>query len=100
MAEITNLSDLEPGVHADVFERDQPRTVRLELDADRRVPPHTHPGTNVVLYLVSGRLELTLDDEEHELEPDDIVQFSGDQEVSPYAVEPSIAIIVFAPRPD
>jgi len=100
MIEQATLADLEETPHAEVFEQRQPRTVRLQLEADQRVPPHTHPGTNVVLHLVLGRLELSLDDEDYELGPGDLIRFSGGREVSPYAVEPSTAVVVFAPQPD
>lgn len=100
MVEITHLADLERSVHAEVFEGRQPRTVRLQLEADQRVPPHTHPDTNVVIHLVSGRLELTLDDEQYELAANDLIHCSGDREISPYALEPSVAIVVIAPRSD
>jgi quercetin dioxygenase-like cupin family protein len=95
--ERTTLSDLDDTPHAEVFETRRPRTVRLELDADERVPRHTHEGTNVVLHLLSGRLELTLDDETYDLTAGEVIRFSGDREVSPYAVEPSTAVVVFAP---
>jgi quercetin dioxygenase-like cupin family protein len=97
MPERTTLADLDDRPHAEVFERRRPRTVRLELDADERVPRHTHEGTNVVLHLLTGRLELTLDDETYTLDGGDVIRFSGDREVSPYAVEPSTAVVVFAP---
>lgn len=97
MPEVTALDDLTATPHAEVFDAHRPRTVRLELDADDRVPPHTHPGTDVVLHLLSGRLELDLDDETFDLEPGRLVRFSGDRQVSPRAVEPSTAVVVFAP---
>lgn len=97
MPEITVIDELTETPHAEVFEERTPRTVRLELGTDESVPPHTHPGTNVVLHLCSGRLELALDDEQYELHPGEIAQFSGDREISPHAVEQSTAIIVFAP---
>lgn len=100
MTEARSLSDLETEPHAEVFERPRPRTVRLQLEADQRIPPHRHPGTDIVLHLVTGRIELTLDSEPFELETGDIIQFSGDQTVSPYAIETSTAVLVFAPQPD
>jgi quercetin dioxygenase-like cupin family protein len=100
MPERTALEDLEETPHAEVFETRRPRTVRLKLDADERVPPHTHPDTDVVLHLLSGRLELTLDDETYGLHPGELVRFSGEREVSPRAVEPSTAVVVFAPATD
>ncbi|WP_435129857.1 cupin domain-containing protein [Halobaculum sp. D14] len=97
MPEFTTLDDLEKTPHAEVFDDRRPRTVRLALDAGDRVPPHTHPGTDIVLHLLSGRLELTLDDETHHVEPGALARFSGDREISPHALEPSTAVIVFAP---
>lgn len=97
MPEITTLDELEQTPHAEVFDRREPRAVRLRLEADERVPRHTHPGTNVVLHLLSGRLELTLGERAVDVEPGQLVRFSGDQEISPYAVEPSTAVVVFAP---
>jgi len=91
MPERTTLADLEDRPHADAFETRRPRVVRLSLDADERVPRHTHAGTNVVLHLLSGRVELTLDDGTYGLDAGDLIRFSGEHEVSPYAV------VVFAP---
>lgn len=97
MPERTKLADLEERPHADAFETRRPRTVRLRLDADERVPRHAHEGTDVVLHLLSGRVELALDEETHELEAGELIRFSGEREVSPYAIEPSTAVVVFAP---
>ena len=97
MPEITALDDLTDATHAEVFEERNPRTVRLELDAGDGVPAHTHPGTNIVLHLLSGRLELTLDDEQYELSPGEVARFSGEREISPQAVAHSTALLVFAP---
>lgn len=100
MAEVKSLTELETVPHAEVFERARPRTVRLQLDADQRIPPHRHPGMDIVLYLDAGRIELALDTDEFELEANDVIQFSGDQSVSPHALETSTALLVFAPQPD
>lgn len=97
MPEITAIDDLTDAPHAEVFDERRPRTVRLELDAGDGVPAHTHPGTNVVLHLLSGRLELALDDEQYELSPGEVARFSGEREISPQAVEHSTALLVFAP---
>lgn len=97
MPEITALSDLTKTPGADVFERREPRTVRLHLDADQHIPPHRHPGTNVVLHVLEGRLELTLDDDTYELGAGELIRFSGDRDVSPHALDDSVAILVFAP---
>lgn len=97
MPEHSTISELSDTPHTEVFETRKPRTVRLQLDTDERVPAHTHPGTNVVLHLLSGHLELSLDDERYELRPGELVRFSGEREIEPVAIEHSTAIIVFAP---
>lgn len=97
MPEITTLDELTKTPHAEIFEDHRPRSVRLQLDAGEHVPEHTHPGTNIVLHLVSGHLELSLDDETYDVNPGQLVQFSGKREISPHAIEPSTAIVVFAP---
>ncbi|MBZ6495900.1 cupin domain-containing protein [Natrinema longum] len=98
MPERTSLEDLEKAPHAEVFEERTPRTVRLQLTADERVPKHRHPESNVVLHVLSGAVEVTLGDDVYDLEPGDVVRFDGDQDVSPYAVEDSTALVVFAPK--
>ena len=100
MPELTSLSDLTETPHAEVFDDGEPRTVRLQLEADERIPEHRHPKSNVVFHLLSGSLELALDGETHELESGDLVRFDGDCEVSPRALEESTAVIVFAPKPE
>lgn len=97
MPAITAIDDLTDTPHAEVFEERRPRTVRLELGAGDGVPAHTHPGQTIVLHLLSGRLELSLDDEQYELTPGEIARFSGEREISPQAVEHSTALLVFAP---
>jgi len=97
MPELTDLATLSETPHAEVFDRREPRTVRLQLDAGESVPPHTHPGTDVVLHLLSGHLEVTLDDETYDVEAGELLQFGGNSEASPRAVEDSTAVIVLAP---
>lgn len=100
MVEKSNLTALKQTPHADVFEQREPRTIRLQLEAGQHLPSHSHPDTNIVLHLLSGQLELTLDENTYELAPGELIRFSGNQEISPHAVEPSTAVIVFAPQVD
>lgn len=100
MPEHTDLGDLEATTHAEVFETREPRTVRLSLKAEESVPPHTHPGTNVVILCLSGQIRLDLDDQVFQIGPEEAVRFRGDREVSPTAIKDSTAIIVFAPAVD
>lgn len=98
MPDVTSLESLTAAPHADVFDDRTPRTVRLQLAADERVPRHRHPDSNVVFYVCSGAVELALGDEHYDLEPGDVARFDGDQEISPYAVADSTALVVFAPK--
>lgn len=100
MPEVTALSELTKTPHAEIFDEQRPRTLRLQLDAGERLPEHTHPGTDIVLHLLSGHLELSLDGETHEVRPGQLVQFSGEREIAPHATAPSTAVLVFAPAPD
>jgi quercetin dioxygenase-like cupin family protein len=97
MAELTPVDELEEAPHAEVFEQRSPRTVRLRLDAGEAVPPHRHPGYDIVLYVIEGAVELRLDDERHTVTPGDAVRFSGERDISPKAVDDATALVVFAP---
>jgi quercetin dioxygenase-like cupin family protein len=82
-----------------VFGADRPRTVRLSLDAGRALPAHSHPGMDVVVHAVAGRLTMTVDGEPHELAAGDLLRFDGDREVAPRAETDATAIVLLAPRP-
>lgn len=96
--ELVCLDELDGAPHAMVFERDAPRTIRLTLEADQRLPAHRHPGTDIVCHLVKGELDLALDGECHRLAAGDLLQFSGEHEISPTAIEDSVAVLMFAPH--
>lgn len=98
MAELASLDELTAAPHARPFDAGEPQVIRLALDADERVDPHTHPERQIVLFLRSGRIEVDLDDETHTMEAGDVVRFDGRREVSPYALEDSEALIVLAER--
>ena len=95
--EITRLDTLEKTPHAEVFDHNVPRTIRLKIDAGQQMPPHRHPSTNIVLHLLSGELDLILDEDTYALAPGDLIRFSGEREISPCAIEDSVAVVVFAP---
>ncbi|TMT86793.1 cupin domain-containing protein [Haloterrigena sp. H1] len=100
MPEITSVDSLESTPHAEVFDTDAPRTVRLQLEADERMPKHRHPESNVVLYVLEGTLALTLGDDSYDLEAGDVVRFDGDQDISPHARTECASLLVFAPKTD
>lgn len=100
MTSIHTLADLEGQPHATVFPDREPKTIRLTLDEDDVIAPHSHPGRDIVFYLLEGRVELHLDDETHEVAAGDVARFRGEREISPHAVEASTALLVLAPRVD
>ncbi|MFB6165721.1 MAG: cupin domain-containing protein [Haloarculaceae archaeon] len=98
MPDRVSLDDVTTAPHANLFPDAEPRTIRLALDAGERVDPHTHPDRQIVLFLRSGALELTLDEETYDLDPGDVIRFDGRREVSPRAVADSEALLVLAER--
>ncbi|ELZ22663.1 cupin 2 barrel domain-containing protein [Halosimplex carlsbadense 2-9-1] len=97
MSEVVHLPDREGDGRGVLFEG-APKTVRLALDAGDRVPPHRHPDTEIVCYVVDGEVEMTLGDETVDLAAGDAARFSGDQDISPKAREDSVALLVLAER--
>lgn len=100
MAEHASFDDLTARPHARPFQGGEPAVIRLALDADERVDPHTHPEHRIVLFLRTGRLELSLDGETRVLDAGDVVRFDGRREVSPRAIQDSEALVVLAQRLD
>jgi len=96
--ELVSLADRADGDRAVLFEND-PKTVRLALDAGESVPPHRHPETDIVFHLLSGTLDLNLGNETHRLTAGDVARFDGEQDISPAAIEDSEALLVLAQRP-
>ncbi len=75
---------------------DDPTTVRLSLGEGEAVPPHRHPDKTVVFYVVSGRFDVRLDGDSHEIAEDEALRFEGTKEVSPVAVTDSEALVFLA----
>jgi quercetin dioxygenase-like cupin family protein len=97
MTTVRTLSALDGEPHARVFPDAEPKTIRLTLAADEKIPAHTHPDREIICYLIAGRLALRLGDETETLQAGDIARFDGDQEISPRAIEASTALLVLAP---
>ena len=98
MTELRTLAELDGAPHANVFPDEEPKTIRLTLEAGESVTEHSHPGRDIVLYLLEGRIELTLDDETRDVSAGDIARFAGELDISPSAVDDSVALIVLAER--
>jgi quercetin dioxygenase-like cupin family protein len=95
-----HLPDLEAEPHAEVFPGEEPKTVRLSLEAGDRVPRHSHPDREIVCYVLEGTVEMTLGESTHALDSGDVVRFDGDQDISPRAVTDARALLVLAQRAD
>lgn len=95
---VVSLDDLEGEPHAAVFPGEEPKTVRLTLDAGESVPAHQHPGRTVVCHVLSGEVEMALGDDGVTLGVGDAARFDGGQDISPTAVGPSVALLVLAER--
>jgi quercetin dioxygenase-like cupin family protein len=98
--QIRHLDDLDAEPHANPFPNTEPKTVRLALDEGDSVPAHSHPGRDIVFYLVEGEVELTLGDETHHVTAGDVARFDGDQDIAPTALADSTALIVLAANED
>ena len=97
--EKVTLDELEGEPHAHLFD-EEPQTIRLTLAEGERVPPHQHPDRRIVLHLLEGALSVRLGDDEHEVRAGEVVRFDGNQDVSPEALEDSVALLVLALRAD
>lgn len=74
---------------------DVPRTLRLELEEGKQRPEHSHPGEEILLFVHEGKLDIRLDGESHTVEEGDAIRFSGEHDISPRAVEDTVALLVF-----
>jgi len=98
--QIRDLDELDGEPHANPFPNVEPKTVRLVLGEGESMPAHSHPGRDIVFYLIEGELELTLGDDAHLLNAGDVAHFDGDQEIAPKALADSTALIVLAAGED
>ena len=98
MVRIKSLQELDGVPHANAFPSEEPKTIRLTLSEGEHVEPHAHPDREIVLYLVSGSLELRLDGEPYHVNQGDVVHFDGAQDISPVAKTDSTALLVLAAK--
>lgn len=78
----------------------EPEVVRLGLDAGESVAPHSHPGRNVVFFVLDGAFDVHLDGDSHRVETGECLRFDGEREVSPQATDEGAAsaLVVLAKR--
>ncbi|MFC4405938.1 cupin domain-containing protein [Haloarchaeobius iranensis] len=94
MTDVVSLPELTDAPHATVFEA-PPKVVRLELQADQRLPAHRHPDDVVLFHVVDGAVDLSLGDDVLELEAGELARFDGDVDISPHAREASTVLVTF-----
>ncbi len=70
--------------------------VEFKMEKSKQLPLHDHPHEQIG-YLVSGRMELTIGDQVHEVNPGDSWCIPGGVPHSANLIEDSIAIEVFSP---
>jgi quercetin dioxygenase-like cupin family protein len=99
MVSVTNLAEAAAEGRSVIVD-ENPRTVRLDLAAGDAVPPHDHPGEDVVFHVLEGAVALSLDDETYDLEAGDVCRFPGERSVSPEATTDAVALVVLAERAD
>ncbi|WP_423746603.1 cupin domain-containing protein [Haladaptatus sp. SPP-AMP-3] len=100
MVLIKSLQELDGESHAHAFPNEEPKTIRLTLSEGEHVEPHSHPNRDIILYLISGILELRLDGEPHHMIQGDVVHFDGARDISPVAKSDSTALLVLASKLD
>ncbi|WP_324757292.1 cupin domain-containing protein [Haloarcula montana] len=93
--ERVSLSELDGDGRTPLFEG-EPRTVRLALDAGESVPPHQHPGRQIVFQVLDGEFDLELGAETLSLSAGEVARFDGAQDISPTAVTDAEALLVLA----
>lgn len=94
--ECVDLDDIAERERTQVF--DDPKSVLLGLDAEETIPPHRHPGRTILFHVLAGSIELTIDEESHDLDTGQVARFSGDRDISPTATTDARALLVFVPR--
>ncbi|MFC3476747.1 cupin domain-containing protein [Halobacterium litoreum] len=95
---VTDLGALTDEPHARPFPGEEPKTVRLSLDAGESVPAHRHPDRVVVCHVYEGELDVTLGDDTVTVSTGEVARFDGAQDISPRAAEESEALLVLAEK--
>jgi quercetin dioxygenase-like cupin family protein len=98
MVTLKSIDECEGVPHANVFPAEELKTIRLSLAEGEGVGAHSHPDRQIILYLISGEIDLQLDGDSHQIQPGDVIQFDGTHEVSPLAKTDSTALIVLAKK--
>lgn len=96
MVTLESVDELDGTPHANVFPTEEPKTIRLTLSEGEQVEAHSHPDRQIILYLISGEIDLQLDEDSYQVQPGDVVHFDGAHDISPSANTDSTALLVLA----
>lgn len=73
-----------------IFEDENLMLVHMKLEEGQTIAPHDHPKQDIFFTVVSGKLEVYLDEEEtHIMEPKKVLNFKGERRISAKAIEDS-----------
>ena len=75
---------------------DKTLMAEFRLAQGANLPKHSHPHEQTG-YLVSGQIEITINDVTHQVKPGDSWCIAGDVEHDAVAITDSVAIEVFSP---
>lgn len=92
MVEQATLDSLPDRKKQPLFEAN-PRTVRVRLEAGGEIAEHSHPGKNIVFFVVEGSVALQLDEESFDLSDGEMVRFDGERTIAGVAEEPTTAVV-------
>lgn len=96
-ASSSNYAQALPGIQRKTLVHgDKTLMVEFRLDKDSVLPRHSHPHEQTG-YLVSGRMRLTIGEDQYDLSPGDSWCILPDVEHGAEILEDSVAVEVFAP---
>lgn len=82
-----------------VFESEDLLVVHMKLEAGQTIPPHDHPKQEIFFTVVSGKVEVYLDEQEtYILEPKNVLNFKGERRISAKALEESDVFVYLINR--
>lgn len=74
-------NDSEQPTPTVVLKGDFGRVIHISFEAGQQVPTHKHPNSDVIVQVLAGELEHTLNSNTTILKANDLAHFSGDNEV-------------------
>ena len=74
-------SDSEKPTPTVVVKGDFGRVIHISFEAGQQVPAHKHPNNDVIVQVLSGELEHTMNSNTTTLKANDLAHFFGDNEV-------------------